>query len=757
MSTSSSIQGSSTYSNSNSPTEQQQQQMALGFNQFFDQQQKLDQLPALSLPAAPPSSIQNAQLQLLEALAKAGLLPPIPAAAGQKEDEIAQQLLNGFTKDSNNNNAKMNLSDVQQPPTQRKRRRLIGNLDNTLDGLVAKRVDQTPLKRRYQTETEAIELPDDEVEIKRMEADPDVCTRMCSVCGYQGKWVSEMIRHKRVHTNDRPFKCKYCNRTSKWKADLIRHVAKTHGIRVVSKYSRSKAFEVGKPAAAAQPTEDDVIVLNDNFSAAGNFSSSASECGSDQQHQHSHSHSSSAQSMASFEDENNNNNNNTGIGISKGGKKYADSFDHLNSVQRKAQRLNSISRPSQQQQQKKGGGGGEQGKAQQAQDMLSQLLAFPGNLAAAAALQVQQQKAAQQNVYKCGSCIYEQSSFPVLVSHLLSAHRLSPFFCQLCSRPFNELVTAGEHFAAGQCPPLALKANFVVKAAANGKLQQQQQQQMTTPSLGQFGPLIAAQRPGMPNSLDQLLAASLLPTSSSAAFNNKATFPALFNPPPSMVGGGGLFPTSTLFPSAGAGFPASLFNPTSLGNSCCSPDSVLSSFGSLNSLVNFDKQSKMEKLAKTDGESKEEEEEEEKHGLEEEQEEEENKSQSASVDLNLLMSAKHLSPAHSPVESVTATANQQTKEEEADETEKDPATAAARLLLKAIQQQLAAGANSKSCGSAFTPVNNAMKPAAKPQQQDCPASATAASLAAFGQFLAELQSRTSSQQQQQATTATMFH
>ncbi|KAL3998244.1 Zinc-finger double domain family protein [Acanthocheilonema viteae] len=51
-----------------------------------------------------------------------------------------------------------------------------------------------------------------------------------------------MIRHKRVHTNERPFRCKYCSRTSKWKADLVRHVAKTHGIRVVSKYSRSKTF-----------------------------------------------------------------------------------------------------------------------------------------------------------------------------------------------------------------------------------------------------------------------------------------------------------------------------------------------------------------------------------------------------------------------------------------------------------------------------------------------------------------------------------
>lgn len=98
-----------------------------------------------------------------------------------------------------------------------------------------------------------------------MEKDPDVSTRTCSTCGYVGKWISEMIRHKRVHTNERPFKCRYCSRTSKWKADLIRHVAseycrqgltnflkqvlidakcsETHGIRVVSKYSRSKAFD----------------------------------------------------------------------------------------------------------------------------------------------------------------------------------------------------------------------------------------------------------------------------------------------------------------------------------------------------------------------------------------------------------------------------------------------------------------------------------------------------------------------------------
>uniref|UniRef100_A0A0N4ZUB5 C2H2-type domain-containing protein n=1 Tax=Parastrongyloides trichosuri TaxID=131310 RepID=A0A0N4ZUB5_PARTI len=126
----------------------------------------------------------------------------------------------------------------------KKRRRNVGNIDNTLDGLVAKRAETDPNAKLYQTESEVIEMPDDDEELKRIETDVDVGNRSCSVCGYKGKWVSEMIRHKRVHTNSRPFKCKLCSRTSRWKADLIRHVAKAHGIRVISKYSRSKAFEI---------------------------------------------------------------------------------------------------------------------------------------------------------------------------------------------------------------------------------------------------------------------------------------------------------------------------------------------------------------------------------------------------------------------------------------------------------------------------------------------------------------------------------
>lgn len=41
-----------------------------------------------------------------------------------------------------------------------------GNLDNTLDGLVAKKADFDPHAKRYQTENEAIELPDEDLEMK---------------------------------------------------------------------------------------------------------------------------------------------------------------------------------------------------------------------------------------------------------------------------------------------------------------------------------------------------------------------------------------------------------------------------------------------------------------------------------------------------------------------------------------------------------------------------------------------------------------
>lgn len=48
----------------------------------------------------------------------------------------------------------------------KKRRRNIGNMDNTLDGLVARRAETDPNAKLYQTENEVIEMPDDDEELK---------------------------------------------------------------------------------------------------------------------------------------------------------------------------------------------------------------------------------------------------------------------------------------------------------------------------------------------------------------------------------------------------------------------------------------------------------------------------------------------------------------------------------------------------------------------------------------------------------------
>uniref|UniRef100_A0A0K0F8G9 C2H2-type domain-containing protein n=1 Tax=Strongyloides venezuelensis TaxID=75913 RepID=A0A0K0F8G9_STRVS len=167
----------------------------------------------------------------------------------------SESLLLALASKATNKNSVLTLENINSPNNIenniKKRRRNIGNMDNTLDGLVARRAETDPNAKLYQTENEVIELPDDDGELKRIETDVDVGNRTCSVCGYKGKWVSEMIRHARVHSGARPYKCKLCSRTSRWKADLIRHVAKAHGIRVISKYSRSKAFGISHNSSSS--------------------------------------------------------------------------------------------------------------------------------------------------------------------------------------------------------------------------------------------------------------------------------------------------------------------------------------------------------------------------------------------------------------------------------------------------------------------------------------------------------------------------
>lgn len=47
-------------------------------------------------------------------------------------------------------------------------------------------------------------------------------------CSYKTRWISELERHVRVHSKEKPFKCGICDFKSKWKGDLNRHVQRYH-------------------------------------------------------------------------------------------------------------------------------------------------------------------------------------------------------------------------------------------------------------------------------------------------------------------------------------------------------------------------------------------------------------------------------------------------------------------------------------------------------------------------------------------------
>ncbi|KAG1688795.1 Krueppel-like factor 1 [Nymphon striatum] len=63
----------------------------------------------------------------------------------------------------------------------------------------------------------------------------------CDVCGYRAKWLSELQKHKLVHTNEKPFPCPHCTHRSRWKGDLTRHIQKIHKIFVQPQRSRKSS------------------------------------------------------------------------------------------------------------------------------------------------------------------------------------------------------------------------------------------------------------------------------------------------------------------------------------------------------------------------------------------------------------------------------------------------------------------------------------------------------------------------------------
>lgn len=56
----------------------------------------------------------------------------------------------------------------------------------------------------------------------------------CNICGYRTRWISELQRHMRVHSQEKPFQCHKCKYVCKWKGDLNRHLMKYHGIKMPS-------------------------------------------------------------------------------------------------------------------------------------------------------------------------------------------------------------------------------------------------------------------------------------------------------------------------------------------------------------------------------------------------------------------------------------------------------------------------------------------------------------------------------------------
>jgi uncharacterized Zn-finger protein len=84
-----------------------------------------------------------------------------------------------------------------------------------------------------------------------MRSHAGVRPHVCGICGRRFLEKSHLVRHERIHFNERPFKCEECDYASTRRDKLKEHKTRHHGANASAKSPYKPRPHKGKAAAAA--------------------------------------------------------------------------------------------------------------------------------------------------------------------------------------------------------------------------------------------------------------------------------------------------------------------------------------------------------------------------------------------------------------------------------------------------------------------------------------------------------------------------